>query len=69
MKESEAKTKTCPFLALVAVNTVHTAAVLGKSNKKLDAALEINDPFCVGSQCMMWDSWERTRRGETVYKG
>ena len=54
MTEDEAKGKTCPFMAMLAVSVVHAAAALGGPNAKLKAALDISDPFCIDSQCMLW---------------
>ena len=57
MKESEAKTKTCPLLFIgqaVFMSSLATAAAAGG---EVDKAVKevITAHTCIGSQCMMWE--------------
>jgi hypothetical protein len=49
MKESEAKTKWCPHVRIAFPET--------SGNRDMDSS---NNPIynCIGSGCMMWESWE-----------
>ncbi len=60
MKEDEAKQKICPQqLAAVTIASV-TAVADGASQ---DAVAEImSNCLCLGSACMMWETWEETER-------
>lgn len=52
MKESEAKTKWCPHTRLCG------AAGYGASNRDIQTGWDHPKVLCIGSQCMMWESWE-----------
>lgn len=60
MTEEEARKKTCPFIAIVAMQTMQAAlmaaaATAGQSIEELDEAVEKIDPYCMASDCIMWD--------------
>jgi len=60
MKEEEAKLKWCPNYRLSGINE------RGVSNANRG---NFNEVFCIGSDCMMWESWEYVASEHSTAEG
>ena len=72
MKESDAKKKICPYIGQMHSTMMvgQTAAVTESPQTKADInlykeAMSLLDCKCLGSGCMMWESWDRRERTAT----
>jgi hypothetical protein len=60
MKESEAIKKWCPMVRMADCGAENASAV-----NRIHGEFECT-AYCIGSECMMWESWEYEKLGDVV---